>query len=433
VEIAVALLILVIAIVIGVPVPFCFILSVIWLHFTLGISPQFFHRTAYSQLSSVVLLAIPLFIMSGGIITKGKIGDTLVNWVSLFIGRVRGALGIVAVLASTAFSSMAGSGAATISCIGSILGPNMEKNKYHMGKCAAIVCCAGPLGLVLPPSGIQILFAWQGGLSVLTCFLAIVGPGLMLSAILSVGAYFLLRNETGVIMPDPVPRSKFLGQLGKRTFTAIPALFLPVILLGGIYGGFMTPTEAAGMSVFYAIPVGMFVYKGLTVKELGKTLVSTAGTTGTLMVMIGMVMILSTILVRENLHMMLLDLLMGISENPIVIMLMVNLTMLLIAAIMDDASATLLCTPILLPIIRHIGVNPYHFAAILGTNIAMGNVTPPTAPFIFLAAKILNVNVGDMIKPVMILLICCYGPALLITTFVPELSLWLPRMVGMIN
>jgi len=433
VEIAVSLLILVIALIIGIPVPFCFALSVIWLHFTLGISPQFFHLTAYSQLSSVVLLAIPLFIMSGGIITKGKIGDTLVNWVSLFIGRVRGALGIVAVLASTGFSSMAGSGAATISCIGSILGPNMEKQKYNMGKCAAIICCAGPLGLVLPPSGIQILYAWQGGLSVLTCFLAIVIPGLLLSAILCIGAYLLLRNEKGVIMPDPVPRSEFLGQLGRRTFKTIPALMLPIILLGGIYGGFMTPTEAAGMSVLYAIPVGLFIYKGLTFKELWRTFISTATTTGTLMVMIGMVMIFATILVREDLHTTLLNALMGISENPTVIMLMVNLTMLVIAAVMDDASATLLCTPILLPIVRYIGVNPYHFAAILGTNIAMGNVTPPTAPFIFLTAKILNVNVGDMLKPVMQILLFCYGPALLIITFVPELSLWLPRMVGLIS
>ena len=432
-EIGISLLILVIALIIGVPVPFCFILSIIWLHFSLGVDPRFFHLTAYSQLSSVVLLAIPLFIMSGGIITKGKIGDALVNWISLFIGRVKGSLGIMAVLASTGFSSMAGSGAATISCIGSILGPNMRERKYNMGKCAAIVCCAGPLGLVLPPSGIQILYAWQGNLSVLTCFLAIVIPGLILSTILTIGAYVLLRNETEAIMPDPIPRSQFLGQFGRRTVRTVPALMLPVILLGGIYGGIMTPTEAAGMSVLYAIPVGLFVYKGLTLKELWRTLISTATTTGTLMVMIGMVMIFATILVRQGLHMTLLDLLMGISENPVVIMLMINLAMILIGAIMDDASATLLCTPILLPIVRHIGVNPYHFAAILGTNIAMGNVTPPTAPFIFLAAKILDVNVGDMLKPVMQILIFCYGPALVIITFMPELSLWLPRTLGFIN
>ena len=431
-EIGISLLILVIALIIGVPVPFCFILSIIWLHFSLGVDPRFFHLTAYSQLSSVVLLAIPLFIMSGGIITRGKIGDALVNWISLFIGRVKGSLGLMAVLASTGFSSMAGSGAATISCIGSILGPNMKERKYNMGKCAAIVCCAGPLGLVLPPSGIQILYAWQGNLSVLTCFLAIVIPGLILSTILTIGAYVLLRNETGAIMPDPIPRSQFFGQFGRRTVRTIPALMLPVILLGGIYGGIMTPTEAAGVSVLYAIPIGLFVYKGLTFKELWRTLISTATTTGTLMVMIGMVMIFATILVRQGLHMTLLNLLMGISENPIVIMLMINLAMILIGAIMDDASATLLCTPILLPIVTHIGVNPYHFAAILGTNIAMGNVTPPTAPFIFLAAKILDVNVGDMLKPVMQILIFCYGPALIIITFMPELSLWLPRTLGFI-
>ena len=428
-EIAVSLLILVAAIVIGIPVPFCFTLSIIWLHITLGVSPQFFHRTAYSQISSIVLLAIPLFILSGGIVTKGKIGEAMVNWVSLFIGRVKGAMGILAVLASTGFSAMAGSGAATVSAIGSILGPNMREKNYNMGKCAAIVCCAGPLGLVLPPSPTQILYAWQGGLSVLTCFLAIVGPGLMLSAILTIGAYILLRKEEGAIMSDAIPKGEFLSQFGKRSFHAIPALMLPVILLGGIYGGFMTPTEAAGMSVLYAIPIGLFVYKGLTFKELGNTLLSTGTTTGTLMVMIAIVMIFSTILVRESLHTILLNLLLGISENPHVIMIMINITVILIAAVMDDASAILLCTPILLPIVRHIGVNPYHFAAILGTNIAMGNVTPPTAPFIFLAARILDVPVSEMIKPVMQILAFCYVPALLITIFFPELSLWLPRLV----
>ena len=428
-EIGIALIILIVALIIGVPVPFCFCLSVIYLHYALGINPSFFHRTAYSQLSSVVLLAIPLFIMAGGIMEKGQIGGRLVDWVSIFVGRVKGSLGLIAVLASTVFSSICGSGAATISCIGSIVAPNMREKKYNMGVCAGIVCACGPIGLVLPPSGIQILYAWTGGLSVLACFLAIVIPGLILSFMLCMGAYILLRRQEGMLKPDPLPKGRFFPELGKRTLSAIPALFMPVIILGGIYGGLMTPTEAAATAAFYAVPVAIIIYRQLTFKGLAETFISTATTTGVIMVMIGMVMILSTILVRENLHETLLNLLMNISENPLVIMLMMNIIMLVLGAIMDDASSTLLCTPILLPIVRSIGMNPYHFAAVLGLNLGMGNITPPTAPFIFLSARIFNVQVTETFKPTMFLLAFAYLPTLLITTYVPALSTWLPALV----
>jgi tripartite ATP-independent transporter DctM subunit len=245
-EIFVSIVILIATLLIGVPVPFCFGLSVVWLTFSLNINPAFFFGMSYQNLSSVVLFAIPLFIMAGGIIERGRIGEVLVNWVMLFLGKVRGSLGVVGVVASAVFSSICGSGAATISCIGSILAPQMKKKGYPMGKCAAIVCCAGPLGLVLPPSATQILVAWVGGLSVLACFLAIVFPGLLLVGFLSVGAFMLLKSHN-IIEKDAVPRGQFLRELGRRTFTAIPALIMPVIILGGFYGGFITPTEAAGI------------------------------------------------------------------------------------------------------------------------------------------------------------------------------------------
>ena len=428
-EIGISLIVLVATLVIGVPVPFSFCLTIVYLSYALGINPSFFHRTAYSQLSSVVLLAIPLFIMAGGIMEKGQIGGKLVDWVSIFVGRVKGSLGLITVLASTVFGSICGSGAATISCIGSIVAPHMRDKKYPLGICAAIVCCCGPIGLVLPPSGIQILYAWTGGLSVLACFLAIVFPGLILSAMLCVGTMLLLRKEEGMIMTDALPKGRFLSEFGKRTFSAIPALFMPVLILGSIYGGLMTPTEAAASSAFYAIPVALIIYKQMTIRGFAEGLINTATTTGVIMVMIGMVMILSTILVREDLHTILLNLLTGVSENPVVIMLMLNLIMLLLGAIMDDASSTLLCTPLLLPVAKSIGVNPYHFAAVLGLNLGMGNITPPTAPFVFLAARIFDVNVTQTFKPTLFLLLFAYLPTLLITTYVPALSTYLPWLV----
>ena len=428
-EIGIALILLIVLLIIGVPVPFCFCLSIIYLSYSTGINPAFFHRTAYSQLSSVVLLAIPLFIMAGGIMERGQIGGKLVDWVSIFVGRVKGSLGMITVLACTVFSSICGSGAATISCIGSIVAPHMREKNYPLGICAAIVCCCGPIGLVLPPSGIQILYAWTGGLSVLACFLAIVFPGLILSAMLCIGAMLLLRNQEGMIMSDPIPKDKFLSEFGKRTFSAVPALFMPVLILGSIYGGLMTPTEAAATSAFYAIPVAIIIYKQLQFKKLAECLIDTATTTGVIMVMIGMVMVLSTILVRADLHTTLLHILTGVSENPVIIMFMLNVIMILLGAIMDDASSTLLCTPLLLPVARSIGVNPYHFAAVLGLNLGMGNITPPTAPFVFLAARLFNVNVTQTFKPVLFLLLFAYLPTLLITMYVPVLSTYLPSLI----
>jgi len=367
--------------------------------------------------------------MAGGIMEKGNIGGKLVDWVSIFVGRIKGSLGVIAVLAATVFSSICGSGAATISCIGSIVAPDMRDKKYPLGICAAIVSCAGPLGLVLPPSGIQILYAWSGGLSVLACFLAIVFPGLILSLMLCIGSLLLLRKQDGMALTDPIPKGCFLPGLGKRTLSAIPALVMPVIILGGIYGGLMTPTEAAATAGFYAIPVAMIIYKQLSFKGLAQTFISTATTTGVIMIMIGMVMILSNIFVRENLHMILLNLLLSISENPVIVMMMLNIMMVLLGAVMDDASSTLLCTPILLPVALKIGMNPYHFAAVLGLNLGMGNITPPTAPFIFLAARIFNVNVTETFKPVAFLLLFAYLPTLMITTYVPILSTFLPALI----
>jgi C4-dicarboxylate transporter DctM subunit len=209
----------------------------------------------------------------------------------------------------------------------------------------------------------------------------------------------------------------------------MPALMMPIIILGGIYGGIMTPTEAAGVAVVYAIPIGFFFYRGLTLATFYESLKESAVTIGVVMVMIFMVLIVSRFMIFEDIPGLAEDLIYSISENRIVIILMINLVMLLIGMLMDDISGIILSASLLLPIAEGVGIDPIHFAAIVGVNLGMGNITPPTAPLLYLGAQVTNVSVRDLIGPTMIFIIFAWFPTLIITTFIPEIALFLPELL----
>jgi tripartite ATP-independent transporter DctM subunit len=298
-----------------------------------------------------------------------------------------------------------------------------------MGHSAALVSCAAPRGLLIPPSSQMILFAWVGQQSVLACFLATVGPGILLMILLSVLNIFMLRNDPNVHVTPPLPAGEAFKVLGKRSKGAFPALLMPIIVLGGIYGGIMTPTEAAAVAVLYSVPVGFFVYKGLNKDNFIEVVVDTATTTGVVMLMMFCIMMLSRIYVMERLPSMIMDFLGSISTNKNVILLMLNIFMIIIGMIMDDVSAMLLCTPILLPVVTSLGVHPIHFAAIIGVNLGMGNVTPPTAPTLYFGGRIAKTPVSQMLRPAMTFILFAWLPTLLAVTYFPDLALWLPRLV----
>ena len=204
---------------------------------------------------------------------------------------------------------------------------------------------------------------------------------------------------------------------------------MPVIILGGIYGGIMTTTEAAAVAAIYAIPVAIWVYKGIKVRELKDVLLDGARTTGIIMVMCVMTMALGQILTMEQLPTTLLEILTSVSENKYVIMLMINVFLVLIGMIMDDTCATMLCAPLLIPVGTAIGIDPYHMCAILVVNLGMGNVTPPTAPFLYMSAGMAKVNAAKVMKPVLKIIGFAYIPVLAIITLFPELSTWLPELI----
>lgn len=423
-----AILLLVITLLLGLPVPFAFFTSSIWILLVGGYNYNFLFTHGYNSIGSIVLLAIPLFIMAGGIMQRGNIAESLISIIDLFIGRIKGGLGAVAVVSCAVFGSITGSSSATLSCIGSIMFPRLKKSGYPLGHTAALLSSAAVLGMLIPPSTLMILYSWIGGQSVLACFLSGVIPGVMLMLLFSIYNIYILRNSN-IIVDKRMNFSTFKKLLVRRSFNSFPALLMPVFVLGGIYGGFITPTEAAAVSVVYAIPLGFWVYKGLNKESFKETIIESATTTGVIMLMLFGVMMLSRLYIMENLPEKILNFLYTITNSKNGILFAINIFMIIIGMLMDDCSATLLCTPILLPVIIKMGISPIHFAAILGVNIGMGNVTPPTAPLLYLAGRLNGASLDQSIKPALQLILFCWLPVLFIITYIPSLSLFLPRLI----
>jgi len=425
----ISIVLLTIFIVSGPPIPLAFGGAITFLVFAVGVDPRILMPSGYGNVKAYILVALPLFILAGALMSSSAIGDRLVKWLECFTERIKGGLIIVCVVACAAFGSVCGSGTATLTCIGSVLGPKLDDRRYPKGVYAAVLCCAAPLGLLIPPSGIQIIFAWACNVSVLGCFLAIVIPGLILCFFQCVVAYWLIRKAPN--LPPIIKRNpkEWTVNIAKTTKSTIPAILMPVIILGGIYSGAFTPTEAAAVACVYAVIVGVFLYRTMKARNIVKAFKESAVTTGVMILLVFFATILSRILTQENMPGLILNALTSISESPIVIMIMINIFMVILGMISDDTCGTLIAGPLLLPIVTSLGMSPYHFAAILGVNLGMGNITPPCAPFLYLASRLFKVPVADMVKYVGWILLLAYLPTLILVTYIPELSLWLPRLI----
>lgn len=432
----VALIILVLCLIIGVPVPVSFMASAAWLIFFGGPAGEGYQATqllpyGYAQMNSVSLIAIALFIGAGGIMERGRIGEKLIDFVDVFVGHYKSGLGIVATISCAIVGSICGAACATLSCVGSILFPRFKSEGYPRGLAAALLANASLLGLLIPPNATLIIFAWISGQSVLACFLATVIPGFITIILLCAVNWWLLRKNTSIKIGEKKDRTaadriKLFGSRGK---IAMPALMLPFIVLGGIYGGIMTTTEASAMAVLYAIPVGMFIYKGLNLKNSYEVIVETAVTTGVIMVMLYCVAMLSRLYILEDLPGVLLAVFYAISSDPLIIMFMINIFLVVMGMLMDDISVVVLTTPILMPIIVELGFNPIHYAAIVGVNTGLGCITPPAAPVLYLSGRLGSAPIDEMMKPCLWFIVLCWIPVLFLTVFFPKLSLFLPHYI----
>lgn len=444
-----ALLALIVIMVIGVPVPLAFLVSSVIICVGSGTDPQMLLVNGYNKINTILLLTIPLFVLAGSLINNGGLGEKLVGAVEKSkLGKSKTGLGTVTVVACAVFGAVSGSSSATVSCIGAIMAPRLRQAGYPDGLIGALIASSGVLGILIPPSMLMILFAWAANVSVLGCFIATVIPGILLVCLLSITQGFLYKKGIGEsravsftdnIIEDAkqkealkaeVEAAKSLKKGKKYGESAIPALLMPVIILGSIYTGWLTATEAAALSVLYAIPIGVLYYKKLDWKTYKVAMIDAGKTAGVIMAMTLTVQILSRLYMTENLPDLLLGFLTSISSNKYVILLMINLFMVVMGMLMDDCSNTILLTPILLPIMQALGVSTLHFAAILGVNIGMGNITPPTAPLLYLSGRITGSQVKNMLKPTLILIVCAWLPTLIITTYWQDFAEFLPKLLG---
>jgi tripartite ATP-independent transporter DctM subunit len=430
----IALFILITTLLMGVPVPISFMASSAWLIFFggadgRGYDPSQLLPHGYLQMSSVSLMAIALFIIAGGLMEKGKIGEKLIDLVDVFCGSVKGGLGVVGTVSCAVFGSITGAACATLSCIGSIMFPRFERAGYPKGHTAALMANASLLGLLIPPNATLIIFAWISGQSVLACFLSTVSAGLLVTFLISVANIWLLRDNPSILVAHKRTAPEKIKILKERGFLAIPALMLPVIVLGSIYGGIMTPTEASAIAVLYAIPVGMFVYKGLTLKGLCDCLLESGVTTGVIMIMLYSVSMLSRLYILEDLPGKVLHLFYSISTNKWVIMGMINVFLVIMGMLMDDISVVTLTTPILMPIITELGFNPIHYAAVVGVNTGLGCITPPAAPVLYLSGRLSNTPINEMMRPTLWFIALCWIPALIFVAYFPKWVLFFPHVI----
>jgi len=420
---------LVLLLTLGVPLPYCFGGGLMVMYFVGDVTMKGNMLWGFQQLGNPVLLAIPLFVLAGTVMSQSGIAGSLLNFVNAFIGHVRGGLGVVAAVSCAIIGAISGSGLTGIAAIGPLLIPEMEKRGYPREYATALVANSSILGLLIPPSVTMIVYGWVTDTSILACFLATAGPGLLVMLNFSVVNLIMARKFPLKLDAKPAT-NELMSEVGRRGIKAGPALLMPIIVLGGIYGGIMTPTEAAAVAVIYAIPVGFLIYKGLRLSNFLGAGMEAATAIGTIMLMILFSMIMSQMFVMESIPQELVAGIFEITQNKILLLVLINVLLFLVGMVVNDITAIILIAPLLLPLMEAIGISPVQFAAIMGVNTAMGGVTPPYASILYLGARIGDVKVTKVIRPAMVLIITGYVPVVFLTSFWPDLSLFLPKLFG---
>lgn len=430
-------------------------------------------------LDSFALLAIPFFILAGNIMNSGGIAIRLINLARVLVGRLPASLAFVNVFANMLFGAISGSAAASASAIGAIMGPQMKKEGYEESFSASVNIASATTGLSIPPSNILIVYSLaSGGASITALFLAGYIPGILTGFSIMITAMCIsIYQNKGITSMLKTLAKVFVGiailistmytlsiikENSQATFKgvsstlavltiafityrlrnkgsgikrglkilwqAIPSLFLLIIVIGGIIAGFFTATEASAVAVFYALVLSL-IYKEITVKDIPRIVLGSVKTTAIVLILVATCIGLSWIMAYENIPQNVSSALLGLSDNPIVILLLINLILLFVGVFMDMTPAVLIFTPIFLPIVVDLGIDPVHFGIIMVLNLSVGLCTPPVGSVLFIGCSVANIKIQQVIKPLLpmfIAMIVC----LLLVTYISDLSMWLPRLFG---
>ena len=375
--------------------------------------------------NSFILLAVPLFIIAANIMNAGTISDRLLGFCVGLVGRFKGGLGHVNVVASLIFSGMSGSAIADAAGIGKIIIEMMTKSgHYTRGYAAAITAASATIGPIIPPSIPMVLYALVSNTSIGFLFLGGIVPGLFMGAVL-MGMNYFISLRRGFLTEEPVP----LRELPALTANAFPALLMPGILLYGIYGGVTTPTEAAAVAAFYALILASAFYRALSIHAFYRILVESARSSAAVGLVIGGALILNFVVASENIPGMLADALVGLDVEPIIFLLGVNVLILLLGCVLDATTLILVIIPLFLPTCRELGIDLVHFGVVAVVNCMIGLITPPYGILLFVINAVTRIPLGEIIREVLPFLAVLIA-ALLVLILVPDLELWLPRMFG---
>ena len=373
---------------------------------------------------SFPILAIPLFILSGDLMGAGGVSTRILNVCNVFFGRITGGIAIVTVLVCMFFAAVSGSGPATVAAVGTMVVPTMLKLGYDKPFVLALVATAGSIGVIIPPSIPMVIFGVSTGASVTSLFMGGFFPGLLIGVALIVYCYVHCKRRGFTGTADPFTRKAALDALWDAKW----ALINPVIILGGIYAGIFTPTEAAAVAAVYAFVCGAFLHRELTLAKFIKAISTSCSTTATTMVILGCATAFSKVITLEQIPTMVANGLMAISSNKIVILLLINLLLLIVGCFMDTTPAILILAPILMPVAASIGVDPIHFGLIMVANLAIGFITPPLGINLFVASRIADSPMEVILKGIMpfiaVMLTC-----LMMITFIPEIVMFLPNLM----
>ena len=375
-------------------------------------------------LDSFSLLAIPFFILAGQIMNRGGIAKRLIVFARSLVGALPGGLAHVNIVAAMLFGAIAGSAVAAASAIGSFMTDEMEKEGYSREFSAAVNITASTTGLTIPPSNVLIVYSLaSGGVSIAALFLAGYIPGILTGVFLMVVSAVWAKRKG-----YPTGKRSTFREIVASFINAFPSLLLLVVVIGGIVAGIFTATEASAVAVLYCLLLTWF-YKEISFNELPSIFLGSVGTTAIVMLLIGTSMSMSWIMAYENIPQNITAALLSVSDSKIVVLLIINLILLFVGIFMDMTPAVLIFTPIFLPVVTELGMDPTHFGIVMVLNLCIGLCTPPVGSVLFVGVGIAGTTIQKVVRPLMPLFIAMLV-ALMLVTYIPELSLWLPRMFG---
>ena len=386
------------------------------------------YRNIYNGIDSFPLMAIPFFMLAGELMNRGGITTRLVEFSQAMMGHLRGGLAHVNILSSILFAGLSGSAVADTSAIGSMLIPAMKKQGYTKRFAAAITAASSVIGPIIPPSGIMIIYAYVMGESVAALFLAGIVPGLLVG----IGLMLMVKLMANKYQFPPATVKSTWSERGQASLKAFFPLMTPVIILGGILGGIFTPTEASAVAAAYAMFIGLFVIKSLTLKDLPKVLTKSALVSSVVLLLVGAAMAFKTVVSLSHAPEILANFIINLTDNPYILLFLINIFLFIVGMFLDAGPAIIILGPILGPVFTDLGVHPVHFAIIMSVNLTVGLATPPMGLVLFVASSVSGEKVETIAKAILPFLLIEVMVIFLITYF-PALSMTIPTITGFVK